>query len=327
MDELEDENLEGDPEELISPSGRYRLCIRTYATAGGGSYTRGTVVRIAGGAIVCDLERDHGIFHHAFVTRGGREYLLTGRTVTSQTIVDLDGGAEYEPTGGDDFCWVGCYPSPDGDTLAVDGCYWACPYELRFFDFTDPARGWPELRLVGAEHLEDPSNRRTPRWLDPRVVECHQRDLDGAPQERTRLERRGDEMHVIDHWISEAEQARRLARARADEEAEAWWAAFRATDPMYLRLVELVRLHELPGGTLGRQRGGRRVVEHFRRAAPRASADLRWDLDARAITVQTYDGAGNRDRELSFDHSIEGIEAAVRAIAEIFRPAPSRGVS
>ena len=36
---------------------------------------------------------------------------------------------------------VAAYLSPDGHTLAVDGCHWACPYEYRFFDFTDPARG------------------------------------------------------------------------------------------------------------------------------------------------------------------------------------------
>lgn len=43
-----DENVEGEPKVIVSPSGRFRLTIRTYRTAPGRwNYSRGTVTRIA----------------------------------------------------------------------------------------------------------------------------------------------------------------------------------------------------------------------------------------------------------------------------------------
>src|SRR5688572_2835336 len=129
-----DENVVGEPRVVMSPSGRFRLTIRTYRTAPGRwNYSRGTVTRVADGGTVCDIQRNYGVFHHSFVTKDGHEYLITGRSYMSQTIVDLDGGRELEPTGDGAFCWARCYLSPDGNTLAVDGCVWACPYEFQFF--------------------------------------------------------------------------------------------------------------------------------------------------------------------------------------------------
>ena len=316
-----DANLEGEPREVLSPSGRYRLVIRTYRTTPGRwSYSRGTVVRVADGGTVCDLQRNLSTFHHSFVTKDGREYLISGRSYMSQTIVDLDRGVEHEPEGdqydGSAFCWASSYLSPDGNTLAVDGCIWACPYEIRFFDFTDPSRGWPELR---AAHVDDPSDRQRPTWIDATTIDCYQSDADSEPQERTRLERRGDEMVVLEHWISPPEQARRAERARVEAEQDAWWAHFRSTDPMFLRLRDRVRAHHLPGDTLDHLCGDRRVVQYFRRESPKASADLRWDIDARTLTLQLYTPAGNRDRELTFEHSVEGIDACMDVLADVFR--------
>src|SRR5688500_4536509 len=183
-----EENLEGEPKDIISPSGRFRLTIRFYRTAPGRwSYSRGTVTRIRDGAPVCDIQRNFGVFHHSFVTKDGREYLITGRSYMSQTIVDLDRGQEFEPTGdhynGGAFCWARCYLSPDGNTLAVDGCFWACPYEYRFFDFSDPSNGWASLPIVGVETIEDPIDKREPQWLDTSTFECFHWDDNGEPQE------------------------------------------------------------------------------------------------------------------------------------------------
>jgi len=320
-DRLFDETkIVGDAEVVLSPSGRHRLTIREYATGQNTwSFSRGTVVRVADDTVVCDLRRNYGMFHHSFVTKDGRDFLITGRSYMSQTIVDLDRGTEYEPPGdhfdGSAFCWVKCFLSPDGTTLAVDGCIWACPYELRFFDFTDPATGWPELRV---DTLEAPSDARPPAWLDARTIDVHQHDRDKQPHERTRLERKGDEMVVLEHWLSEEEHARRAEAARRSAELDAWWATFRASDPMYRRLVELVRSHALPGDTLEGRPGAHKIVQYFRRADPKASADLQWDIDSATIRVQRYDAAGSRAQDLVFAGTLEGIEAAIAMIAAVF---------
>lgn len=318
-----DANLVGEPREVLSPSGRYRLVIRTYRTAPSRwDYSRGTVVRVRDGAVIADLQRNLSAFHHTFVTKDDREHLITGRSYMSQTIVDLDRGLVHEPPGdhynGTAFCWARCYLSPDGNTLAVDGCIWSRPYEFRFFDFTDPARGWPELPISGADRLEDPSDRQESRWIDAKTFECFQCDCDAVPQERTRIERQDNAMRVVNQWVSGPEAARRAEEARAEADQEAWWAEFRSTNAMYLRLVELIRAHRIPGETLDWQPGGRRIVQHFRRQQPRASADLDWDIEAGTVKLQLYTPTGERDRELSFDHSRAGIEAAVDVVAHVF---------
>lgn len=199
-----DENLEGDPKPSLSPSGRYRLVVRVYRTKPGAwHFSRGTVTRVADGTVVCDLMRNHSGFHHTFLIKDGREYLIAGRSYMSQTIVDLDRGHEYEPPGdhydGSSFCWVDCSLSPDGNTLVVDGCIWACPGEYRFYDFTDPSRGWLALPIVGTERIEEPIRSEPSRWLDATTFECVHLVTDGDARVRTRLQRRGSQMIVVEH--------------------------------------------------------------------------------------------------------------------------------
>jgi len=147
------ENQKSKTEEKLSPSGRYRLLIRWYATKEGcWNYSRGTVYRVSDDEMVCDIVRNYSIFHHSFVTKDDHEYLITGRSYMSQTIVDLDAGIEHEPQeyhyDGLGFCWARAFLSPDGQTLLVDGCHWAAPYEFRFYDFRDPSKGWPEIPVI-----------------------------------------------------------------------------------------------------------------------------------------------------------------------------------
>jgi len=103
--------------EKLTPSGRYRLVIRTYQTEKGcWSYSRGTVFRVSDNQQVCDIKRNYSSFHHSFVQKNGQEYLITGRRYTSQTIVNLDTGQEFEPKVEDtafNFCWADVQLTPD----------------------------------------------------------------------------------------------------------------------------------------------------------------------------------------------------------------------
>jgi hypothetical protein len=54
------------------------------------------------------------------------------------------------------FCWAAHYPSLDRRFLAVDGCYWACPYELVIYDFTQPMElPYPELYRAPVWEVHD----------------------------------------------------------------------------------------------------------------------------------------------------------------------------
>jgi len=166
------ENEQPDHREKFSPSGRFRLDIHTYKTSEGcWNYSRGRVYRVSDGGLISDIKRNYSTFHHAFVVKNGVEYLIGGRSYMNQTIVNLDEGREVEVSDedrmkmGNAFCWAMPVLSPDGNTLVVDGCYWAAPYEFKFFDFTDPDRGWPELPIITRgeyekhkDNLEDAEN-------------------------------------------------------------------------------------------------------------------------------------------------------------------------
>ncbi|WP_444996725.1 hypothetical protein [Aliikangiella sp. IMCC44359] len=143
---FEESNLIKDSvEEHISPSKKYRLIIQEYKTGEGTwSYTRGIVKSIESDRIVADIKRNYSHFWHAWCDHdNGNEYLLCGEDYQGQTIVNLTEKkiTNYFPDEGHKgwgFCWVNAYPSLDSKLLAVDGCYWACPYEIVLFDFTNP---------------------------------------------------------------------------------------------------------------------------------------------------------------------------------------------
>lgn len=65
--------------------------------------------------------------------------------------MELDSGEriEYLPDSaepGSGFCWARHHLAPTGEVLIVDGCYWANPYELVAFDFSQPM-GLPYVEL------------------------------------------------------------------------------------------------------------------------------------------------------------------------------------
>jgi hypothetical protein len=313
-------------EEELSPSGRYRLVVRTYSTGPNTwEYSRGTVHRVADGALICDIKRNYGMFHHTFVTKDGREWLIAGRSYMSQTIVDLDRGEEFEPAGprydGVAFCWARCHLSSDGNTLAVDGCIWACPYEYRFFDFSDPRRGWPALP-VESEEMIDVRGERPPVWREDGVFECY----DLAEDERivvarTGLRREDGRMVFVERWVEPAEAERRAAAARRFAEQEKAVERFCEEDPLYLEMrASLARLAIPDDGAAG-VTYSLQVRKWFRRASPKASADLVWQHDAGPIEVQLYDGEGNRTELRTFERSIAGLRQAIELIAAVFAPA------
>lgn len=138
--------LEGDDQEYVSPSGLYQLDTSRYGVPGKvcWEYSRGIVKRLADGKVLADVKRNYGHFWHAWVDHpNGNEYLLCGEDYQGYYVVNLTQGQHevYFPEEGYSgiaFCWAAVYPSPDKLVLAVDGCFWACPYELKFYDFRTP---------------------------------------------------------------------------------------------------------------------------------------------------------------------------------------------
>lgn len=150
--------VEADTVFHVSSSGRFSLEVQTYSSGTNSwDYSRGVVRAISGGQTVADVKRNYGIFWHTWVTLPtGHEYLLCGEDYQGYSVVALDEKRwevhfPDEAFTGGGFCWAAAHPSPDGSLLAVDGCYWACPYELVVFDFSKPMA----LPLVEVARIAD----------------------------------------------------------------------------------------------------------------------------------------------------------------------------
>lgn len=355
---FEEGNKQGDDRIVLSPSGRYRLVISSYKTKEGGwNYTRGRVYRVQDDHLICDIKRNYSGFHHSFVTKNGEEWLITGRSYMSQTIVNLETGAEYEPSGeqynGFAFCWAKAVLSPDGNTLLVDGCYWAAPYEYKFFDFTNPAKGWPELELDSKDGYL-PADEKAPEFCEDGTIICYQsrefclplqkyetdltvEELETLPEEngdkegmwehtvtiKTTVRREGDEMKVIDKWISPDEQQRIKRSQEAKVKFEKWLSTFKNSDPLYLRYQELLKSSKLstdkyesygktysgwcPDFTGTETRWCRRLLE--RNDKTPYTVDLEWAVETGPIKLVIFKNGKSHENKF-FEHSVEGMNNA-----------------
>ena len=141
----------------LSPSKKYRITIESHFAPSRFSRQFITIHRVEGDSLIYKIE-NASLFRFKFFTRQNEEWLFcTGESYMTQVFINLDNGTVYDDTGnikntsefkgGCAFCWAQMHISDDGNTLIVDGCIWAFPYEIRFFDFTDPSKGWPELSI------------------------------------------------------------------------------------------------------------------------------------------------------------------------------------
>lgn len=173
--------------EFFSPTGLYKLNTAAYQSDGtvvGWNYSRGIVTRVRDGKVIADIKRNIGHFWHTWIEHpNGSEYLLCGEDYQGYSVLNLTQGLYHvlfpeEGHEGLGFCWAAVFPSPDKLVLAVDGCYWAHPYELVFYDFRTP----DELPLKELDRTGDLLNSEG--WLDNEtfvmVKEVEIRKSDGA---------------------------------------------------------------------------------------------------------------------------------------------------
>lgn len=211
------DRVEGSSEVFRSPSGMYSLETARYSSGKSAwGFSRGVVTRQGDGEIIADVRRNYARFWHAWVGHpNGNEYLLCGEDYQGYSVVNLTKAEShiYFPDAGyqgSGFCWSAVYPSPDGLMLAVDGCCWACPYKLVFYDFRSP-----DLLPLGEVHTWNEGLLDCEGWQDSSTFlvgrEAQVRKRDGAlydslpDDERDRLDREKDSTE----WIRERVHVRR----------------------------------------------------------------------------------------------------------------------
>jgi hypothetical protein len=133
--------IKSDSESYGAPSGNYRMETHNYWLEGvGWDLTKVEIYDNVSGKKLFDFFGNDGQFFHEWLTKNDREYLICAEDLFGgQTVVDLtERRMESYTTGEDGFIWTDFHLSPDGNTLATIGCYWACPYVIKIYDFKDP---------------------------------------------------------------------------------------------------------------------------------------------------------------------------------------------
>ncbi|MBO0933323.1 hypothetical protein [Fibrella aquatilis] len=128
------------PTVVLSPCGVYRLTLEWYYQADTDRnwvITKATICLAATETPILAFFADHDDAVYAWLYRNNKPYLLLPECQGGQSIIDLELGELISYYNHDDpFIWLTIYPSPDGKKIAVDGCYWACPFELVIYDCT-----------------------------------------------------------------------------------------------------------------------------------------------------------------------------------------------
>ena len=125
-----------------SPSRNYSLEVDVYAVDDplrNWCITVAVITDRRTGAIVAQVKRNDDSFLHCWIERNDIEYLVCSEDLEGQTVIDLTHRQVAGYCSSDDpFIWLEFHPSPSKSKLAVFGCYWACPYVIAVYDFSEP---------------------------------------------------------------------------------------------------------------------------------------------------------------------------------------------
>lgn len=128
---------------------------------------------------LCEYVRNYPSFHAIFVEQNGKDFIVTSGDYQCITIVNLTDGEVKSYVDIDDkkhgcgFCPI--YFDWDEDTLYVEGCIWACPYETmiaRDIDLLNPTAAfnsadWEE------EDEDDDYEEEDDDWEDDDDPDCY----------------------------------------------------------------------------------------------------------------------------------------------------------
>ena len=133
----------GDFETYLSPSNQFRIDTTNFWSKELNlELTKVEIFDINLNEKLFDFFVNESRFFYALVTKNNNEYLVCAEDIFGgQTVVDLTNRKMegYSPNE-DGFIWTDFHLSPDGTKLATIGCFWACPYVIKIFDFTNPLK-------------------------------------------------------------------------------------------------------------------------------------------------------------------------------------------
>lgn len=334
----------------VSPSGRYKLEISEFKTkAGCWNYSQCIVFKIDSDKPIDIIQRNIEHFPFKFIEShsNGHDYLICGENYQGQTVIELDTGKKRTQLSkgaekGHGFCWSQVHIGHCTDLLAVSGCIWAGPYEIRFFDFSDPMNGWPELETDDWVHDDE---HRPPFFSCDGTIECFQSEWlefkEGMTDEeydalvprcmaRKVFKRDGDRMTLIEEWQHDEEKERRRRNEEAQKKWKEWRDDFRKTDTLYLEYLELLKRPELspddyettgvtyehwcPDFEERETRWCRRIVDGKKSLY---TVDIEWAVKTGPIKLTIYKDKKKLEDKFFTEHSVDSMRAAFDCVRSL----------
>jgi hypothetical protein len=131
----------GDSETSLSPTNSFRIdATNFFSKEPNWDLTKVEVYNQGSSEKILEFFVNESSFFYSWLLKDNKEYLICAEDIFGgQTVIDLDNAKleGYSPNE-EGFIWTSFHLSPDGKTLATIGCYWACPYIIKLFDFSDP---------------------------------------------------------------------------------------------------------------------------------------------------------------------------------------------
>lgn len=324
----------GTPVEHLSPSGAYKLIVTPYSTKKGSwNYTQGLVYAQGKKEPLFEVRRNYSAFPFLWVEdhSNGHSFLVCGEDYQGQTVLELDTGRrrDYVPKEealGWGFCWAVYKYEAGPNLLVVDGCYWACPYEYRFFDFADPMQGWPELEM-GENYAY--SDNRWPTIEPDGRIKCYKTESTEDDEEDQKegpiaatwtFKREGLKLVLVEEWASEKELRDREEYEEGRRKYDEWLSNFRASDPLYLTAKELatdsvfnaqdnIGVGITYEGWCPDFKGNERRITRRIYSKDEGTVDLEWAAETGPIKVVVYKKSSSTGDKF-FPHSVEGMKEA-----------------
>lgn len=263
--------VEGSEREVLSPSGKYKLLVTRFQPPNGGwQCARGEVFEQGKDQPITVVNRNYSAFPFEWIEDHPLgSFFVCGEDYQGQTVIQLDTGERRdflpkEASEGFGFCWASYEYDPKTQFLFVEGCYWACPYEWRLYDFSNPLE-FKHIPIMedGEERCMDDSAKRPTvegnlvTFYEVKGFDDYKDDYgvppaddvvwEGEGEDRrtvvatTTLELKDGQLRPHSTWVSDVEKAYREGQAEARRKHEEHVANYKATDPLYLAFVEGIK--------------------------------------------------------------------------------------
>lgn len=343
---------------ITSPLGKYTLFISYFGTGPNTwNVSRGQVYEsgidrppvyskmlVRKPALIETVHRNYGSFPFLFVENhpNGHDYLICGENYMSQTVIELDTRKRIElPTGTSQFCWAHYEFNQDEKLIIVDGCFWAAPYEIKIYDFSDPMNGWPELEIESPNDCFYPQEMPTIKdglFIFSEHKNVHDIDILGCDeyeklseeeQEKkilaatTTFKREGNKLVFVEEWISDAEQAYRKQQAEWSALHKAKMAKFYSEDPLYLTTQDQLKDPFFNPGEWYKSIGQtypdwcpdwpgkeQRMCMRILEKKNSHTVDLEWAMETGPIKLVIYKDDKKQSDKFFMEHSAESMKQA-----------------